>query len=451
MTNKVLVLTDSFPPEVKGGAELSLKSTLDQLAADGQWRIEVLALSSQESRLETEPYPVHRMRFPKRWPPIGAGCRTNNTMQFVFGGDGNKTKRLTRVLRAGTFLASGNRSGFNVLEDDLVEAGVSCRAQIEREMDAFQPDLIHADNVLSILLTANLRNLSAPWLAKVRDSRFLCSHPATIVCADGQACGSCEFACLREQPLLIRGMMRSNMSIVRDYRRGAINKASAIGVTSCFLRDQIARIAPGKPIHLIPNGVANIASPDEAGLPRKRRIILFVGSLTEPKGPDILLNAFAEIAATFPDVDLVLAGDGEMRSVLDQLASAHRIDSRVKFLGWVDRAALDPWYQRASFVVCPGRVPEAFGRVPVEAAQFGVPAIAFGEGGLAEIIKHEETGLLVPYLDQQAFMESICRLLSDNQLLSRLRESSSQIATEYGVEQSASAMSDCWTQVIADA
>jgi glycosyltransferase involved in cell wall biosynthesis len=80
---------------------------------------------------------------------------------------------------------------------------------------------------------------------------------------------------------------------------------------------------------------------------------------------------------------------------------------------------MDQFYRACDLVVIPS-VAEPFGRVAIEAFFSSVPVVATAVGGLREIIRHNENGLLVPYGDVDAMVESISRIAVEPDLRGRL-------------------------------
>jgi glycosyltransferase involved in cell wall biosynthesis len=143
---------------------------------------------------------------------------------------------------------------------------------------------------------------------------------------------------------------------------------------------------PPDRIVVVPNGVepfpvatgATVALPDDP-------FILFVGRLAEIKGPDLLLAAFAEVAAVEQDIILVMAGpDFGMGAKLREEVARRGLSKRVLFTGHLAEADRTAAYQRALFLVVPSRA-EAMSLVAVEAGAVGTPVLLTDRCGFDEI------------------------------------------------------------------
>ncbi|MBW2593349.1 MAG: glycosyltransferase family 4 protein [Deltaproteobacteria bacterium] len=114
------------------------------------------------------------------------------------------------------------------------------------------------------------------------------------------------------------------------------------------------------------------------------------------------------------DFTLVIAGDGSERNFLEKQA-ARLLPGRVKFIGKIPREKMSSFYSAGDLFVFPG-IRESLGMVYLEAQSCGIPVIAFNDGGIPEVVKHGQTGLLSPVYDRTAFAGNIRKLLSDDVL-----------------------------------
>ena len=160
--------------------------------------------------------------------------------------------------------------------------------------------------------------------------------------------------------------------------------------------------------------------------------ILFVGRLEPMKGVDTLLKAFAEaIPRVPPHVHLRIVGDGSERAKLEALSKELDIEPRVEFAGSVTpRQAYDEYAQAEIF--CGLSRSEALGNVFIEAMASGCAVIATNVGGIPDVVKNEETGLLVPVDDSAAAAQAIKRLITDMPLRAKLSTAAKRGMEKYG-------------------
>ena len=178
----------------------------------------------------------------------------------------------------------------------------------------------------------------------------------------------------------------------------------ALPVAEAFA-DQ-ARKLGARDVRVIPTGLELPAEPGEPADPPE---VLYAGRLSEEKGVE-------ELAAAAEGLNLVVAGDGPLRPLLPQAR------------GMVAREELYALMERASVVVCPSRR-DGLPVVCAEAMAHARPVVASAVGGLPDMVRDGETGLLVPPGDPVALRAAIDRLLADDDLRRRLgRAARSRIA-----------------------
>lgn len=157
----------------------------------------------------------------------------------------------------------------------------------------------------------------------------------------------------------------------------------------------------------------------------RESVVLFVGRLTEKKGCKYLIQAMQLVAAAVPAARLVVIGDGELRSELEQMAS--KTLRNYSFLGEQSPRVVREWMNRASVFCVPSvRAAsgdrEGFGMVFLEAQAMGLPVASFVSGGVPEAVEDQQTGLLAPEGDWRTLARNILALLEDRTLWLRMSE-----------------------------
>ena len=204
---------------------------------------------------------------------------------------------------------------------------------------------------------------------------------------------------------------------VRPVLHWTLRQAGALTAITEDCRQHALRAgAPAENVRLVFNGTdLRRFSPAENGAGSRRfgpNMIFACRQLFPRKGIRFLLEAGAQLKPRFPDLKIVLAGDGFERPELTQLASDLGIGADVTFLGWVPNAELPPYYRSAAVSVIPS-LEEGFGIPAAEAMGCEVAVVASDAGGLPEVVDNGVTGLVVPRGDSSALADAIGSLLAD--------------------------------------
>ncbi len=229
-------------------------------------------------------------------------------------------------------------------------------------------------------------------------------------------------------------------------RRKALAGADAVVALSPSMKESIASFCGrGDHVHVIPNGIP--AGPPEstdallpAGL-RSNRYLLGMGRLDREKGFDLLIRAFSRVfGADFADgsargdrddMALVIAGEGPEEEKLCELAASLGLAERVLFAGYVKEPVKAALFKNSLFLVAPSRVPETFGLVVVESFSAGRTVVGAGIGGIGDIIKDSENGLLFRADDEEDLAGRIRLLSDDGSLRKDLEKGAKDSLSEY--------------------
>ena len=142
-------------------------------------------------------------------------------------------------------------------------------------------------------------------------------------------------------------------------------------------------------------------------LPAERRYILYCGRLVQVKRVDLLLSAFAEIAAQRPDYDLVIVGDGPLRAMLSQQLSAD-LRNRCHWIGFLDDQKIVARLQRGADVCVVPSDYEPWGVIINEAVAAGLALVVTDAvGAAAELVRDGVNGRVVPHGNHQAMADAL--------------------------------------------
>jgi glycosyltransferase involved in cell wall biosynthesis len=143
--------------------------------------------------------------------------------------------------------------------------------------------------------------------------------------------------------------------------------------------------------------------------------VLFVGKLVRNKGVEVLTDAACEVAKDFPDLHLRFVGRGE-DSVVSRLRSKvakHGLESMLELPGFVGREDLPKELSRAHLFAAPSQYEGGPGFVYLEAMACGLPVIGCRGSGAAEVIRHQQNGLLVDPDNVSALADALRTLLGN--------------------------------------
>jgi glycosyltransferase involved in cell wall biosynthesis len=150
------------------------------------------------------------------------------------------------------------------------------------------------------------------------------------------------------------------------------------------------------------------------------RLIAGAGRLVRSKRFDLLIDAFADVAAKYPGWALRIYGGGPDRERLQGLIEDRELGGQVTLMG--ARSPIEAEFAQASIVVSASDA-ESFGMTLVEAMRCGVPVVSTEcPLGPAEIIRHGVDGLLVPVGDGQALAAAMLDLITDDSARRRMGE-----------------------------
>ncbi len=199
------------------------------------------------------------------------------------------------------------------------------------------------------------------------------------------------------------------------------------------LEQQVAlRLSPASKYLVVRNGI----DAERFARPRRRLfdgdpVIGAVGRFSAEKGHRYLIQAMPSVRRALPRARLVLVGYGDLEGELRGRAAGLGLDGAVTFAGERDSAdvlsAFDLFVQPSLY--------ESQGLALLEAMAAGVPAIASDVGGIGDVVRHEETGLLVPPAEPEALAAAIVRLAGASDLGLRMtQEAARRVREHFSVE-----------------
>lgn len=227
---------------------------------------------------------------------------------------------------------------------------------------------------------------------------------------------------------------------------------------SRYMREEIEGVfnLPPDKISIIPNGIRpeafQVAAPDPAVRQRfagpGEKILFFIGRLVREKGVQVLLGALPQIRERFPDVRVIIAGQGPYGEELHRLSVHLGLDRQVTFAGYIDEETRNQLYAQADLAIFPSLY-EPFGLVALEAMAAGTPVVVGDSGGFAETVEHGVNGVRVPAENSSALAEQVCTLLGDPELGRRLaRRALQDVSDNYSWASIARRYEEIYQQIV---
>ncbi len=203
-----------------------------------------------------------------------------------------------------------------------------------------------------------------------------------------------------------------------------------IGVSGA-VAEAVSKIA-GKNASVIENGVdlsafQNARPATNLPVPADALVILMLGRLVADKNPLLAVRVMKRIAGEFPKAHLLFAGEGPLQSDCEEEAKRLGLGEKVHFLGL--RSDVPNLLARADVVLNTSRV-EGHPIGLIEAQAAGKAAIAPQAGGVPEVIRAGETGILYPAGDEEACAKAVVELLDNQTLRDRMGEAGRKNARE---------------------
>jgi glycosyltransferase involved in cell wall biosynthesis len=309
---------------------------------------------------------------------------------------------------------------------------------------AWRPDVIYAHGVADVALERALAGV-APSVLFAHSYYGTCISGTKTIATPAPGCCTRTFgrACLLQYyPRRCGGWSPTTM--LRRYslqqaRLSLLDAYASIVVASRHMADEYARHVTAAKVHVVQ---LPIESPRPVP-PRRPRTngwrLLYLGRLEASKGADVAVEAAARAAGALREpVHLQLSGAGTLHeSLAARAVELMRVQPllQVTFTGWLDRPLVTRAIDQSDLLLVPSRWPEPFGMVGVEAALRGVPAVAFGVGGIPEWLTDGVTGRLVPEGPQatERFAAAIVSCLSDEPALGRMREHGRESAARFSM------------------
>jgi len=220
-----------------------------------------------------------------------------------------------------------------------------------------------------------------------------------------------------------------------------------------YLRQQYPEAAARARLELVRNGIDPQRFhplPHPPGVPP---LILAVGRLVETKGFHVLVETCARLRQEGLACRCLIVGEGPEMRRLQQMVADHGLGDRVELPGQLPPEELLPYFQRADLLAMPACVrnndQDGIPTVLIEAMAMEMPVVATRVSGIPELVRDNETGLLVNPDDPQALAAALARVLADTNLARRLASAGRErVLSDFNLYRSAARLLDLFEEAI---
>ncbi len=294
------------------------------------------------------------------------------------------------------------------------------RRKIEQLIADTKPDIAHVHGIaheVSPSILPAIKRAGIPLVQTLHDYKLLC--PNTNFVAQQAVCEQCKghryYNVIRNRckrgslsASVLSGVEMYAHKITQIYERNVDLFISP----SEFLKKKVKEFGVRNDVVQVPNFI-NVSDftpcyePDD--------YFVFFGRLTQTKGIATLMKAMQQINRSH----LYIAGTGDLQASLETYAEEHNIIN-VSFLGHLGTDKLIPLIQKAAFSIIPSEWYENYSMSILESLACGTPVIGASIGGIPELVKHAETGLLFQSGDSVGLAEQIQCLLDNPQMVAEM-------------------------------
>jgi glycosyltransferase involved in cell wall biosynthesis len=389
VTLRILMVNSTFYPNVVGGAEMSSWLLARELTARGH-HVDALASTGYLDQGPADELASRRLE--------GMGG------EILEARSCGRQHLLAREGEPRPGLATRGLHHFSQVHDGR------WRRLALQALDRCRPDVVHTNTIVGLTAAvweaAHLRGV--PVLHTLRDYQLLCPR-TTLQRSSGEQCDGGPAPC----------------ALLRWLKRRHTDGVCAATAPSRFVLERHVQYGFFGDIRreVVPNACEGEAPP-YAPPPAGRAGGLYLGQLDGHKGVGVLLNALADVLPRLPDTfGFDIAGHGPMQAEVEAFCAASA--GRVRFHGMVQGEAKQALLRDCGFVTVPSVWHDNFPRTMLDAYMHGRPVIGARRGGIPEVVRDGETGLIIEP-DGPALAAAIRRYATD----AGLRESHGRAARQ---------------------
>jgi len=227
------------------------------------------------------------------------------------------------------------------------------------------------------------------------------------------------------------------------------------------MKEVLCGMGVDAPIKVIPNGVeisalldisrnGDISDPltrESLGFDPQDTVLIFTGRLGPEKNIPFLLRAFNGARLAYPDVKLLIVGDGPERDNLEERIRLMGIGDSIRLTGLVPYGEIGRYLAMADAFVT-ASVTEVHPLSVIEAMASGLPVLGIASPGISDTVDDGETGYIVPDEDLAGFTAMMVRMLTDNEARLVMGAKARQEAKNFAIENTSRKLLDAYREVV---
>ena len=296
------------------------------------------------------------------------------------------------------------------------------RKKIRKVLHDFEPDVVHLNN-FNFQLTPSIiyevrafekkNNTKIKLVYTAHDGQLVCPNHLMRIPSTGELCMRCTngnyFACTRNR-CIHDSRLKSLLGSMEAYlykKLHTYRKLDTILCPSEFLKNQLDKY---EDLASKTQVLHNFCGQTEAVFEKEEYVVYF-GRYSEEKGIGLLLQICAEL----PDISFVFAGDGPLKGEI------RKVDN-ITDVGFQTGDKLKEIVGKAQFCIFPSQCYENCPFSVMEAQIYGTPVVASEIGGVPELLRDKETGLLCTPGDKEEWKRKLLSLWNHRETLERMQE-----------------------------
>lgn len=291
-----------------------------------------------------------------------------------------------------------------------------------------KPEIIHinhnSDYTNSILYA--LKKNKIPVLQSLHDYTIICPLGSCIDNKNMECHGTFSIKCIRCLPfvhflvyaIFFQYKVKFTRKVIKSFATGSKKFIDKLRKHNFYN------------VYWLPYFVDSSYQKKVKKIKKEENTILFVGRFREEKGAQYLIEAMPLILKKIPKAKLIMVGEGIIENFLKKRVRELGISANVNFLGRVQFNDVQELYKRATVIAVPSVWTEQFGKVGIEAMQYGTPVVGSDIGGIPEWLHHNKNGFLVSPRNSKKLAQVIIKVLADKKLRKRFGKYAKKLVKE---------------------